>query len=235
MLHGLAACKGRARCGASEGGCSFKASTVMAGLDPAIHGLAPSARPGMNLRRKSCRPCQNLVVIETARRRWRGQARPRRPKRQEAAREHPAFSARVVLPGLVAYPKQAPAETSDRGRAAQHFAPMLNPLLEGTLAPVSQLLEIDLFEDLEGETFRPMSVPGGLKRLVRLDALPQRERAAGPDRGQIGRRAYPLLVGRRRTGPHILRPRLCALYRGPRRRPCVRFGPSLLPLRFFGA
>jgi hypothetical protein len=228
---------GARRC-ASEGGCGFKASTVRAGLDPAIHGLARSARPGMNLRRKSCRPCQNLVVIETARRGWPGQARSSpamTPKRQEAARERPAFSARVVPAWPRRLSKQAPAETSDRGRAAQHFAPMLNPLLEGTLAPVSQLLEIDLFEDLEGETFRPMSVPGGLKRLVRLDALPQRERAAGPDRGQIGRRAYPLLVGRRRTGPHILRPRLCALYRGPRRRPCVRFGPSLLPLRFFGA
>jgi hypothetical protein len=33
-----------------------------------------------------------------------------------------------------------------------------------------------------------MKVPGGLKRLVRLDTLPQRERAAGPDRGKIGRR-----------------------------------------------
>src|ERR1700722_8612909 len=68
--------------------------------------------------------------------------------------------------------KHAPAETSDRGRAAQCIAPMRYPLLEGTLAPVSQLLEIDLFEDLEGETFRPMGVPGGLKRLVPLDALP---------------------------------------------------------------
>jgi hypothetical protein len=50
------------------------------------------------------------------------------------------------------------------------------------------LLEIDLFEDPEGEIFHSMKVPGGLKRLVRLDTLPQRERAAGPDRGKIGRR-----------------------------------------------
>src|SRR5580704_18797850 len=74
---------------------------------------------------------------------------------------------------------------------------MRNPLLERALTPVGQLLEIDLFEDLEGEAFGPMNVPGGLKRPVRLDALPQRERAAGPDRGKIGRRADPLLAGLR--------------------------------------
>src|ERR1700722_4890225 len=90
----------------------------------------------------------------------------------------------------------APAEMSDRGRA-QHFAPMRNPLLERALASVGQLLEIDLLENLEGETLRPVRIPRGLKRLVRLNALPQRERAAGPDRGKIGRRADPLLAGRR--------------------------------------
>src|ERR1700728_1561081 len=89
-----------------------------------------------------------------------------------------------------------PVIASDRGRA-QHFAPVRNPLLERALAPIRKLLEIDLFEDPEGETFGPMKVPSGLKRAVRLDALPERERAAGPDRGKIGRRADPLLVGRR--------------------------------------
>ena len=74
---------------------------------------------------------------------------------------------------------------------------MRNPLLERAFAPVGQLLEIDLFEDLEGETFGAVNVPGGLKRLVRLDALPQREPAAGSDCGKIGRRADPLLVGHR--------------------------------------
>src|SRR3984957_3813525 len=77
-----------------------------------------------------------------------------------------------VLSCLASSPIEAGAGSSDRGRAAQCIAPMRYPLLEGTLAPVSQLLEIDLFEDLEGETFRPMGVPGGLKRLVPLDALP---------------------------------------------------------------
>src|SRR5580692_2170178 len=74
---------------------------------------------------------------------------------------------------------------------------MLNPLLERAFPSIGQLLEIDLFDDPEGETVGPMKVPGGLKRPVRLDALPQRERAAGPDRGKIGRRADPLLVGLR--------------------------------------
>src|ERR1700742_424247 len=75
---------------------------------------------------------------------------------------------------------------SDRGRA-QHLAPMLNPIFQRAFASVSQFFEIDLFEDPEGETFGPMNVPGGLKRLVHLNALPERERAAGPDRGKIGR------------------------------------------------
>src|ERR1700677_1173453 len=74
---------------------------------------------------------------------------------------------------------------------------MRDPLLERALATVGQLLQIDLFEDPEGETFGPMKVPGGLKRLVRLDVLPQGEGAAGPDRGKVGRRADPLLVSRR--------------------------------------
>jgi hypothetical protein len=87
-----------------------------------------------------------------------------------------------------------PTETSDRGRAAQRLAPMRDPLLERALAAVRKLLEIDFFEDFEGETLGAVSIPGGLKRFVRLDALPQRERAAGPDRGKIGRRANPLLV-----------------------------------------
>jgi hypothetical protein len=47
--------------------------------------------------------------------------------------------------------KQASAETSGRGRAVQQLAPMRNPLLERAFAPVGQLLEIDLFEDLGGE------------------------------------------------------------------------------------
>src|SRR5580692_4497858 len=74
---------------------------------------------------------------------------------------------------------------------------MLNPLLERAFPSIGQLLQIDLFDDPEGETVGALKVPGGLKRFVRLDALPQRERAAGPDRGKIGRRANPLLVGRR--------------------------------------
>src|SRR3984885_12350564 len=92
-------------------------------------------------------------------------------------------------------PRAGAPETSDRGRA-QRLAPVRNALLERALTPIRKLLEIDLFEDPEGETFGPMKVPGGLKRPVRLDALPQRERAAGPDRGQIGRRADPLLIAR---------------------------------------
>ncbi len=40
--------------------------------------------------------------------------------------------------------KQAPAETSDRGRAAQHLAPMRDPFLERAFAPIGQLLEIDV-------------------------------------------------------------------------------------------
>ena len=58
---------------------------------------------------------------------------------------------RVVLPG--APPIEAGAAgSSDPGRA-QNLAPMRNPLLERALAPVGQLLEIDLFEDLGGEVF----------------------------------------------------------------------------------
>ncbi len=43
---------------------------------------------------------------------------------------------------------------------------MRNALFQRAVAPVSQLIEIDLFEDPEGETFRSMNVPGGLKRVV---------------------------------------------------------------------
>ncbi len=42
--------------------------------------------------------------------------------------------------------------SSDRGRA-QRLAPMLNPFFQRALASVSQLLEVDLLEDPEGETF----------------------------------------------------------------------------------
>jgi hypothetical protein len=85
---------------------------------------------------------------------------------------------------------------SDGGRA-QHLAPMLNPFFQRALATIRKFIEIDLFEDPEGEIFGPMKVPGGLKRPVGLDALPQGERAAGPDCRKIGRRADPSLVGRR--------------------------------------
>jgi hypothetical protein len=72
----------------------------------------------------------------------------------------------------LAAPHARAAETSDRDRAAQRLAPMRNPLLQRALAPVGQFIELDLFEAPEGEAFGPMNVPGGLKRLVRLDALP---------------------------------------------------------------
>ena len=71
--------------------------------------------------------------------------------------------------GLAA-PSAPAAETSDRG-GAQKLTPMRNPLLERALAPVSEFIEVDLLEDPEGEAFCAMKVPGGLKRLVRLDAL----------------------------------------------------------------
>jgi hypothetical protein len=90
-------------------------------------------------------------------------------------------------------PRAGVAETSDRG-AAQRLAPVRNPFFQRALAPIRKFIEIDLFEDLEGETFGPVNVSGGLKRPVGLDALPQRERAAGPDRGKIGRRAVRLHV-----------------------------------------
>src|SRR6185437_9794618 len=102
----------------------------------------------------------------------------------------------IMRPCRAGANRPSTAGPSDR-RRAQRLAPMLNPFLERALAPISQLLEIDLFQDPEGETFCAVRVPGGLKRPVRLDALAQRERAAGPDRGKIGRRADPLLAGRR--------------------------------------
>jgi hypothetical protein len=110
-----------------------------------------------------------------------------------AARDTQGCEERARESGLQPVEAEA-AASSDRGRAP-HFAPMRDPLLERALASVGQLLEVYLFQDLEGETLGAVNVPGGLKRLVRLDALPQRERAAGPDRGKIGRCADPLSVG----------------------------------------
>jgi hypothetical protein len=111
---------------------------------------------------------------------------------------------------------------------------MGNPFLERALAPVSQFIEIDLFENLEGETVGAVEVPGGLKRLVRFDALPEREQAAGPDRGQIGRGADPLPVGRRAADRIDARDGL-ALFVG--RDGGLAFGsvPRGYPRRFFGA
>src|SRR6185437_1043391 len=104
----------------------------------------------------------------------------------------------IMRPCRAGANRPSTAGPSDR-RRAQRLAPMLNPFLERALAPISQLLEIDLFQDPEGDTFGAVGVPGGLKRPVRLGALPERERAAGPDRRKIGRRADPLLAGCRAT------------------------------------
>ena len=41
----------------------------------------------------------------------------------------------------------------DRGRL-QGLAPVLNPLFQRALAPIRKLLEVDLLEDPEGESFR---------------------------------------------------------------------------------
>src|SRR5579871_2973309 len=111
---------------------------------------------------------------------------------------------------------------------------MLNPFFQRAFAPISQLLEIELVEDPEGESFGPVRVPGGLERPIRLDALPERERAAGPDRGKVGRRADSLPAGRGATD-RIDAGRVLALLVG--RDGGLGFASvhCCYPFRFFGA
>jgi hypothetical protein len=53
---------------------------------------------------------------------------------------------------LASPPRWGSGNVRSHGRA-QRLAPVRYPLLERAFASVGQLLEIDLFEDLEGEAF----------------------------------------------------------------------------------